>query len=75
MRKAKDTIISDRVLKPAQQLIHDQVDFSLAPKQWKEFCDSLDAPPKAIPALRRLLTEVNDEEIKEVMKRAMVANE
>jgi len=33
-----------------------QVKYSLPKKQWKEFCALLDAPPKTIPALRRLLT-------------------
>jgi uncharacterized protein (DUF1778 family) len=33
------------------------VQFVLPKKQWKEFCDALDAPPKKILALRRLLTK------------------
>lgn len=33
----------------------DQVHFKLPQKQWKEFCDLLDAPPKPIPTLCRLL--------------------
>jgi uncharacterized protein (DUF1778 family) len=31
--------------------------FKLPKKQWKEFCNALDAPPKTITALRRLLTK------------------
>lgn len=58
--RIKDTTISDFVLEQsltaAHQVIADQVEFRLAKKQWKEFCDALDAPPKTIPALRRLLT-------------------
>ena len=58
--RIKDTTISDFVLEQsltaAQQVIADQVQFKLPKKQWKEFCDALDAPPKKIPALRRLLT-------------------
>ena len=59
--RIKDTTISDFVLEQsltaAQQIIADQVQFRLPKKQWKEFCDALDAPPKKIPALRRLLTK------------------
>lgn len=57
--RIKDTTISDFVLEQslsaAQQVIADQVQFKLPKKQWKQFCDALDAPPKSIPALRRLL--------------------
>lgn len=59
--RIKDTTISDFVLEQsltaAQQVIADQVQFRLPKKQWKEFCDALDAPPKVIPALRKLLNE------------------
>ena len=59
--RIRDTTISDFVLEQslaaAQQVLADQVQFSLPKKQWKEFCDALDAPPKTIPALRRLLTK------------------
>jgi uncharacterized protein (DUF1778 family) len=59
--RIKDTTISDFVLEQsltaAQQVIADQVQFRLPPKQWREFCEALDAPPKRIPALRRLLTK------------------
>lgn len=59
--RIKDTTISDFVLEQsltaAEQIIADQVQFRLPKKQWKQFCDALDAPPKAIPALRKLLTK------------------
>src|ERR1044072_9225828 len=59
--RIKNTTISDFVLEQsltaAQQVIADQVQFRLPKKQWKEFCDALDAPPKTILALRRLLTK------------------
>jgi predicted DNA-binding antitoxin AbrB/MazE fold protein len=35
----------------------DQVQFVLSNDRWQSFCDALDAPPKEIPALRKLLTE------------------
>lgn len=40
----------------AQQILADQVHFYLSPEKWEEFCAALDAPPKDIPALRKLLT-------------------
>ena len=59
--RIKDTTISDFVLEQsltaAQQVIADQAQFRLPKKRWKKFCDALDAPPKKIPALRRLLTK------------------
>jgi uncharacterized protein (DUF1778 family) len=59
--RIKDTTISDFVLEQsltaAQHVIADQVQFTLPKRQWKQFCDALDAPPKPIPALRRLLTK------------------
>ena len=59
--RIRDTTISDFVLEQsltaAQQVIADQVQFRVPKKQWKEFCDALDAPPKKIPALRRLLSK------------------
>jgi uncharacterized protein (DUF1778 family) len=41
----------------AQQVLADQVHFALSPERWEAFCTALDAPPKEIRALRRLLTE------------------
>lgn len=31
--------------------------FEVSTDRWQRFCDALDAPPKEIPALRKLLTE------------------
>jgi predicted DNA-binding antitoxin AbrB/MazE fold protein len=36
-----------------------QVVFVLPPDRWQAFCDALDAPPREIPALRKLLTEAS----------------
>lgn len=35
----------------------ESVRFSLSEERWQAFCEALDAPPKEIPALRKLLTE------------------
>lgn len=58
--RIKEVTMSEFVLEQslaaAQQVIADQAHFTLPEKQWREFCAALDAPPKSIPALRRLLT-------------------
>lgn len=59
--RLKATTMSEFVLEQAflaaQQLIADQSHFTLPKKQWNAFCAALDAPPKSIPELRRLLTK------------------
>lgn len=35
----------------------DHAHFVLPPDRWQAFCEALDAPPRDIPALRKLLTE------------------
>lgn len=47
----------EHALSAAQQVLADQVHFELSPERWGAFCAALDAPPKEVPALRRLLTE------------------
>lgn len=39
----------------AQQVLAEQVHFVLPPDRWQAFCAALDAPPREIPALRKLL--------------------
>ena len=39
--------------------VPEQVLFVLPPDRWQAFCDALDAPPREIPALRKLLTEAS----------------
>ena len=34
-----------------------QSNFVLPPERWEAFCQALDAPPREIPARRRLFTE------------------
>lgn len=41
----------------ARQIVADQTSFTLSKKEWKAFCDALDAPPKPVLALRKLLTK------------------
>ena len=57
----KQTTSSEFILENAYeaacQVLFDQNRFLLSEKQWKEFCQALDAPPRDIPALKKLLTE------------------
>jgi predicted DNA-binding antitoxin AbrB/MazE fold protein len=39
--------------------LSDQAHFALPPERWQAFCDALDAPPRDIPTLRKLLTEAS----------------
>ncbi|HEV3238082.1 MAG TPA: DUF1778 domain-containing protein [Gemmataceae bacterium] len=41
----------------AQQVLAEQVDIVMAPAEWEAFCKALDAPPRQIPALRRLFAK------------------
>jgi predicted DNA-binding antitoxin AbrB/MazE fold protein len=38
---------------------YDKAHFALPPDRWQEFCNALDAPPRDIPSLRKLLTEAS----------------
>ena len=49
--------VLENALSAAEAIVADDSDFSLDKKQWKKFISALDAPPKNIPALRKLLTE------------------
>jgi uncharacterized protein (DUF1778 family) len=40
----------------AQQVLAEQVDIVMPPTEWKAFRAALDAPPRQIPALKKLLT-------------------
>jgi uncharacterized protein (DUF1778 family) len=43
----------------AQQVLAEQAHFVLPPERWQAFCEALDAPPREIPALKKLLTEAS----------------
>ena len=46
-------------LDAAQAVLLDQSEFKLPAGEWKAFCKKLDAPAKAIPALRKLFNEAD----------------
>jgi len=43
----------------AQQVLAEQVDIVMPPAAWEAFCRALDAPPRSIAALKKLLTEAS----------------
>jgi len=47
----------EQAFNAAQQILSDQSHFYLSPDKWNEFCAALDAPPRDLPELRKLLTE------------------
>ncbi len=57
--KLKNTTLSDFVLEhaveAAQNLLSDEPHIVLSGAQWEAFCRALDAPPKSIQALKKLL--------------------
>ena len=59
--RIKQTTLTDfmveHAFEAAQRILADQVHFYLSPAKWDEFVAALDAPPKDLPQLRKLLTE------------------
>lgn len=43
----------------AERVLADRTRFVLSPQKWREFNAALDAPPREIPALRRLFREAS----------------
>lgn len=56
-QKSVSAFILDKAYEAAQEILqeHDRYRFSLTEQQWKEFCAALDAAPKRLPALHKLL--------------------
>lgn len=57
----KQSTASHFILKNAYEaaceVLASQTHFALSEQQWNEFCQTLDASPKSIPSLKKLLTE------------------
>ena len=49
--------VLENALSAAEAIVRDDANFELDKKQWDSFTAALDAPPRDIPALRKLLTE------------------
>src|SRR5438132_8731701 len=41
----------------AQHVLAEQVDIVMPPAEWQAFCKALDAPPRPIPALKKLFSQ------------------
>lgn len=55
-RTTLSKFLLDNAYQAAQQVLAEQVQFTLPPKRWEAFCQALDAPPRVIPALQELFT-------------------
>lgn len=51
------TFVLESAMKEAEEVVAQNVHFSLPPKQWKAFCTALDQPAREIPKLKKLLKE------------------
>jgi uncharacterized protein (DUF1778 family) len=51
------SFILEQSCEAAELIIGAKTHFVLDDEHWKAFCDALEAPPKEIPALRRLFQE------------------
>jgi uncharacterized protein (DUF1778 family) len=51
------SFVVQRAYAEAQMILAEQSQFRLSDKKWREFSRALDAPPKDIPALRKLLIQ------------------
>src|SRR6266852_2887579 len=61
--KLRGTSLSNFILEhayeAAQQVLAEQVDIVMPPAEWQAFCTALDAPPRSIPALKKLLLKAS----------------
>jgi len=55
--KSFSDFILDNAVAAAEALVSDDASFVLKQIDWEAFSVALDAPPRKIPALRKLLTE------------------
>ncbi|HUO08439.1 MAG TPA: DUF1778 domain-containing protein [Phycisphaerae bacterium] len=56
-RKSVSEFVLESALARADEALADRREFRLSPAQWKAFVAALDAPPKVLPRLRKLLKE------------------
>ncbi len=49
--------VLENALSAAEAIVVDDANFTVDNRQWEEFLAKLDAPPRDIPSLRKLLTE------------------
>ncbi len=55
--KKLSSFLLDCAFKEAEEVMASKSHFQMPEKQWKAFCDALDAPPRELPRLRKLFKE------------------
>src|SRR5262245_62045200 len=58
-RTSLSNFMLEHAYEAAQQVLAEQVDIVMPPAEWEAFRRALDAPPRPIPALKKLLTEAS----------------
>src|ERR1700737_1588014 len=58
-RTSLSNFMLEHAYEAAQQVLAEQVDLVMPAAEWDAFCRALDAPPRSIPALNKLLTEAS----------------
>jgi len=58
-RTSLSNFMLEHAYEAAQQVLAEQVDIVMPPAEWDAFCKALDAPPRQIPALKKLLTQAS----------------
>ena len=58
-RTSLSNFMLEHAYEAAQQVLAEQVDITMSPAEWDAFRKALDAPPREIPALKKLLTEAS----------------
>ena len=56
-RRSLSDFVLESALRRAQEALADRRSFHLDAEQWKAFMAALDAPPRDLPRLKRLLSE------------------
>ena len=51
------TFVLNSAMKEAEEIVAQNVHFSLPDKQWKAFCAALDKPAREIPKLKKLFID------------------
>ncbi len=56
-RTSLSQFMLEHACEAAQQVLAEQGDVVMPPADWEAFCRALDAPPRPIPPLKKLLTQ------------------
>ena len=56
-RKSSSDFVLENALSAAEAIVADDANLTLGKEKWSAFCAALDAAPRRIPSLRKLLIE------------------